>query len=99
MVPCRLLFQQKLTRLGVPAGAVHVYTSPFSRTVQTAQVAAEAAVLDQDVIQVSSYEIINASITTTCESPTANSRQSQAHARRLSRISLMMIITETFCQS
>eukprot|EP00878_Enallax_costatus_P027278 GHUV01029346.1.p1 GENE.GHUV01029346.1~~GHUV01029346.1.p1 ORF type:complete len:201 (+),score=46.90 GHUV01029346.1:325-927(+) len=49
---CRALFQQELSRLGIASDAVHIYTSPFSRTVQTAQIAAEAADLGQECIKV-----------------------------------------------
>lgn len=46
------LLLQQLQQQGVPLSAVRVYTSPFSRTVETASIAAAAAGLDPAAIQV-----------------------------------------------
>jgi hypothetical protein len=51
--PCRKLLLQQLQQQDVPLSAVRVYTSPFSRTVETASIAAAAAGLDPAAIQVS----------------------------------------------
>jgi hypothetical protein len=53
MFACRQLLQQQLRQQGVELGAVHIYSSPFSRTLETASIAAGAAGLDPAAVQVS----------------------------------------------
>lgn len=47
-----MLLQLLLEQLGVALENVRVYTSPFSRTIQTAELAAAAAGISADNIQV-----------------------------------------------